>query len=104
MALPVQHMLNEAQQEGPSGANLFVLHLPYEVNDAMLASIFSPFGRLVSTKVFIDKATGQSRGFGFVNFDNPQSASNAINSMDGLQMGTKRIKVQLKREKGSRPY
>ncbi|KAJ4453698.1 putative RNA-binding protein BRN1 [Paratrimastix pyriformis] len=89
--------------EGPAGCNLFVYHVPNEFSDADLASIFQPFGNLVSTKVFIDKATGLSRGFGFVSYDNQSSAQMAITSMNGFQIGSKRLKVQLKRP-SNQPY
>lgn len=47
----------------------------------------------------IDNSTGRSRGFGFVSFDHHASAGNAIFRMNGLQIGNKRLKVQLKKEK-----
>jgi RNA recognition motif-containing protein len=45
--------------------------------------------------------SGRSRGFGFVSFDNPASAIEAISRMNGLQIGKKRLKVQHKKDKGS---
>ncbi|XP_063222556.1 CUGBP Elav-like family member 1 isoform X23 [Bacillus rossius redtenbacheri] len=93
------------QIEGPEGANLFIYHLPQEFSDADLASTFLPFGNVVSAKVFIDKQTNLSKCFGFVSYDNPVSAQAAIQAMNGFQIGTKRLKVQLKRSKeASRPY
>jgi len=47
----------------------------------------------------IDNSTGRSRGFGFVSFNHQASAGNAILRMNGVQMGNKRLKVQLKKEK-----
>jgi RNA recognition motif-containing protein len=47
----------------------------------------------------VDKATGRSRGFGFVSFDNPASADEAIRCMNGYHIGHKRLKVQHKKEK-----
>ncbi|XP_062120783.1 CUGBP Elav-like family member 2 isoform X2 [Drosophila sulfurigaster albostrigata] len=93
------------QIEGPEGCNLFIYHLPQEFTDTDLASTFLPFGNVISAKVFIDKQTSLSKCFGFVSFDNPESAQMAIKAMNGFQVGTKRLKVQLKKPKdASKPY
>lgn len=90
---------------GPDGSNLFIYHLPQEFIDTDLASTFLPFGNVLSAKVFIDKQTNLSKCFGFVSYDNPHSANAAIQAMHGFQIGTKRLKVQLKRSKdAAKPY
>ncbi|XP_069595935.1 CUGBP Elav-like family member 1 isoform X13 [Ranitomeya imitator] len=94
-----------SQKEGPEGANLFIYHLPQEFGDQDILQMFMPFGNIVSAKVFIDKQTNLSKCFGFVSYDNPVSAQAAIQSMNGFQIGMKRLKVQLKRSKNdSKPY
>ena len=67
------------------------------MTDADLAQMFSPFGNILSAKIFIDKHTNLSKCFGFVSYDNPLSARHAINAMNCFQINNKRLKVQLKR-------
>nr|XP_008368912.2 RNA-binding protein BRN1 isoform X2 [Malus domestica] len=76
-----------------------------EFGDQELANAFQPYGRVLSAKVFVDKATGVSKCFGFVSYDLPESAESAINMMNGCQLGGKKLKVQLKRDnKQNKPY
>eukprot|EP00708_Paratrimastix_pyriformis_P005555 GAFH01004622.1.p3 GENE.GAFH01004622.1~~GAFH01004622.1.p3 ORF type:complete len:216 (+),score=88.80 GAFH01004622.1:82-648(+) len=89
--------------EGPQGANLFIYHIPNEFTEADMASIFMPFGNLVSVKVCTERDTGKSKGFGFVSFDNPAAAQQAISNMNGFQIGSKRLRVQLKTS-ANKPY
>ena len=83
--------------EGPSGANLFIYHLPRDLTDQDLATLFAGFGNIISAKVFVDKKTSESKGFGFVSYENVAAAEAAIQSMNGFQIGSKRLKVQHKR-------
>ena len=88
---------------GPFGCNLFVFHIPNDMTNMDLYSLFIPFGNVISVRIMIEKETGRSRGFGFVSFDNRPAAEFAIKSMNGFQIGHKRLKVQHKNEKLDKP-
>ena len=88
--------------EGPKGSNLFVFHLPKSIADADLKTLFSPFGTIVSAKVFVDKRSGLSKGFGFVSYDSPVAAQKAIHWMNGFFIDDKLLRVELKKPKAPR--
>ncbi|AFZ80533.1 RNA recognition motif domain containing protein [Theileria equi strain WA] len=81
----------------PPGSNLFIFHIPNVWDDAELAMHFTPFGNLISAKVQRD-AAGCNSGFGFVTYDNPLSASAAVDLMNGFATHSKFLKVQHKKE------
>ena len=87
---------------GPEGCNLFIFHVPNDLTNIALYNLFAPFGPVLSARIMVDKRTGCSRGFGFVSYDNAESAANAIKCMNGFQLGHKRLKVELKKEKAAR--
>ena len=84
-----------------SGTNLFIFHLPNEWGEEDLSRNFAAFGNIISARIMTDRETGRSRGFGFVSYDNSQSAHTAMRSMNGFSVLGKRLKVQLKKENPS---
>jgi cold-inducible RNA-binding protein len=74
--------------------NLFVAGLPYDLDDAELEEIFEKFGKVVSAKVAMDKETGKSRGFGFVEMPNETEAKDAIENLNDISLGKKPLVVK----------
>ena len=74
--------------------NLFVAGLPYDLDDAELEEIFEKFGTINSAKVAIDKETGKSRGFGFVDMANDAEAKEAIEHLNDISLGKKPLVVK----------
>ncbi len=72
---------------------LFVGGLSWDTNDESLRQAFERFGAITESKVITDRDTGRSRGFGFVTFDAPADAQNAIAEMDGQEIDGRRVRV-----------
>jgi RNA recognition motif-containing protein len=64
--------------------NIYVGNLNYEVEDYDLTELFEKYGSVSSSKVIMDKFTGRSKGFGFVEMENHDEASNAISKLNGV--------------------
>lgn len=73
---------------------LFVAGLPYDLDDAELEEIFEKFGPIKSAKVSIDRETGKSRGFGFVEMQNEADAKDAIEHLNDISLGKKPLVVK----------
>lgn len=74
--------------------NLFVAGLPYDLDDAELEEIFEKFGKVNSAKVAMDRETGKSRGFGFVDMADATEAREAIENLKDIMLGTKQLVVK----------
>ncbi len=71
---------------------LYVGNLPYNISDDQLSAMFARFGAPDSAKVITDRDTGQSKGFGFVEFSNSETAKAAL-ALDGTEFGGRSLKV-----------
>ena len=72
---------------------LFVAGLPYDLDDAELEEIFEKFGTVSSSRVAMDRETGKSKGFGFVEMLNDAEAKDAIENLKDISLGKKPLVV-----------
>ncbi len=82
---------------------LFVTGLPYDLDDAELMEIFEKYGTISSAKVAIDKETGKSRGFGFVEMPNNEEGKYAIETLKDISLGKRPLIVKEAEERNSKP-
>jgi len=82
---------------------LFVAGLPYDLDDDELVEIFEKFGTIASAKVAIDKETGKSRGFAFVEMPNDDEAKEAIEHLNDISLGKKPLVVKQADERNAPP-
>jgi len=73
--------------------NIYVGNLPYSTTDADLTTMFSPHGQVDKSQIIIDRETGRSRGFGFVEMGNDEEARKAIAAMNGADMAGRGLVV-----------
>ena len=85
------------------GNKLYVGNLPYTVRDEDLQQSFSQYGSVSSAKVMMERDTGRSKGFGFVEMGNDAEAQAAIAGMNGQSLGGRSITVNEARPMEARP-
>jgi hypothetical protein len=91
-------------QESPfMGNKLYVGNLPYSYRDSDMEQAFSQYGTVSSAKVMMERDTGRSKGFGFVEMSTEAEAKAAIEGMNGQQIGGRGLVVNEARPMESRP-
>jgi len=85
------------------GKKMFVGGLPYEVTESQLKTIFAACGTVVSAKVIMDRETGRSKGFGFVEMSSDAEAAAAIAKLNNSPVGERRMFVNEARPMEARP-
>lgn len=86
-------MDNDMAMQGGNGTRLYVGSLPYSTTDDQLSQHFSAAGNVTSAHVIIDKMSGRSKGFGFVEMATKEEAMKAIEMFNGQDMGGRNIVV-----------
>lgn len=82
---------------------LFVGNLSWGVNDQSLNEFFSQVGNVVSAKVIMDKATGRSRGFGFVEYATDEEADKATTELNGKELDGRPVSINEARPQEDSP-
>ena len=83
--------------------NIYISGLSYNVNDADLNDLFAEYGEVSSSKVIMDRESGRSKGFGFVEMPNDSEAQAAIDELNGAEYDSKTISVSVARPREERP-
>ncbi|RYY90664.1 MAG: RNA-binding protein [Chitinophagaceae bacterium] len=83
--------------------NIYVSNLSFGIQDADLKAFFTPYGEVTSSKVIMDKFTGKSKGFGFVEMSDDEAARKAIAELDNSSSDGRNIRVMEARPKEDRP-
>lgn len=79
--------------------NIYVGNLSYKLSEDELRNAFAAFGEVTSARIITDRATGESKGFGFVEMANRAQAEEAIRKLDGTQLQGRAIRVNEARPK-----
>ena len=85
-------------EEVTSETKLFVSGLAWKMRGLQLREEFEKFGEVVFARVVLDKDTGRSRGFGFVEFVNPEDAAKAKEEMNETELWEREIKIDFAKE------
>ena len=83
--------------------NIYITGLNYSSNDADLNDLFAEYGEITSAKVIMDRETGRSRGFGFVEMVNDGDGQKAIDALNGAEFEKKVISVSVARPRSEKP-
>ncbi len=81
---------------------LYIGNLPYGMTDEGLEEAFAPHGELASARVIIDRDTGRSRGFGFVEYSSDDEGEAAMQAMDGQEVDGRALRVNEAHERERR--
>ena len=83
--------------------NIFIAGLSFKVNDADLAGLFEEYGAISSAKVVVDRQTGRSKGYGFVEMEDDEAAAKAIAELHEAEFDGRKISVTEAKPREERP-
>ena len=88
--------------EVPVDNKLYISNLPYSVTDQSLGQMFSTYGSVLSAKIIMDKMSGRSKGFGFVEMETEQQAAEALEKLNGQEINGRKLNVAVARPQAPR--
>jgi cold-inducible RNA-binding protein len=84
------------------GTRIFVGNLPFTASNGQLEQLFSPFGEVTEASVVVDRESGRSKGFGFIQMTSESAAQSAISSLDGTMLDGRAINVNVAKPRAER--
>ena len=83
--------------------NIYVGNLSYKINDRELEEVFSKFGAVKSAKVIMDRETGKSKGFGFIEMEDSAAGTKAIEALNGNENEGRTLRVNEAQPRAEKP-
>ena len=83
--------------------DIYVGNLPWSASEQELADSFGEFGTVEKATIIVDRESGRSKGFGFVTMNDNEEANNAIEALNGTDLGGRALKVNEARPREERP-
>jgi cold-inducible RNA-binding protein len=86
------------------GTKIYVGNLSYDTDNASLDQMFKPYGTVASAQIIMDRYSGQSKGFGFVEMGSSDEAKAAINALNGTEVNGRAVTVNEAKPRVERPH
>ncbi len=94
-----QSPLHEVTNKKGSRMNIYVGNLPYSTEKEELEELFEEFGDVESVDIIVDRRSGRSRGYGFVSMTDESAAKEAVEALNGEELGGRNLRVDISRPK-----
>jgi cold-inducible RNA-binding protein len=91
------------EQQSSMSSKLFVGNLSFNTTENALQEAFSAHGTVVEANLMMDRMTGRSRGFAFITMSSPEEAQKAIDALNGAELDSRALTVNIARPKEERP-
>ncbi|MDY0349392.1 MAG: RNA-binding protein [Tenuifilaceae bacterium] len=75
--------------------NIYIGNISYRMTDEEIKNVFAPYGNVLSVKIIVDKQTGRSKGYAFVEMENEEDGQNAIKALNETEISGRNVKVNI---------